>query len=59
MRKKSKHLQQPKEIAININENYEVEYWANMLGIRPQVLREVTAKIGTSLRKVKAHLKIK
>ena len=49
----------PKETAINVNENYEVEYWANLFGIRPQVLREVTAKIGTSVRNVKAHLKIK
>lgn len=47
------------EIAININENYDVEHWANRFGIRPQVLREITAKIGTSVRNVKAYLKIK
>jgi L-2-hydroxyglutarate oxidase LhgO len=58
MRKKIGN-QRAEETAINIKENYEVEYWANILGIRPQVLREVTAKIGTSVRKVKVHLKIK
>ncbi|MGD0443500.1 MAG: DUF3606 domain-containing protein [Edaphobacter sp.] len=31
---------------ININENYEVEYWSKDLGISPDRLRELVAKYG-------------
>lgn len=31
---------------ININENYEVEYWSKDLGISPDRLRELVAKHG-------------
>lgn len=41
---------------INIAENFEVEYWANKLGVRPMVLREIVKSIGTSVNDVQKYL---
>lgn len=42
---------------INFHENYEVEYWAKQLNIRPSTLREVIAKTGPSVNSIKKYLK--
>mgnify|MGYP001554815115 CR=1 FL=1 len=42
---------------INIHENYEVEYWAKQLNIRPSTLREIVVKAGPSLNAIRKYLK--
>jgi hypothetical protein len=41
---------------INIHENYEVEYWANKLGVTANRLREAAEKVGTSVEAIKTYL---
>ena len=41
---------------INITENFEVEYWANKLGIMPRVLREIVKTTGNHIRDVQKYL---
>ncbi|MGF7081589.1 DUF3606 domain-containing protein [Mucilaginibacter sp. UYCu711] len=45
----------PDKDLININENYEVEYWANKFNVTPERLREVVKDIGTNVATVKAY----
>lgn len=41
---------------INITENFEVEYWANKLGIRPRVLREIVKTTGNNIHDIQKYL---
>jgi hypothetical protein len=41
---------------ININENYEVEYWTKELGVSRQELEEAVKAAGTSVSAVRKHL---
>ncbi|MCC8426722.1 DUF3606 domain-containing protein [Mucilaginibacter sp. UR6-11] len=46
----------PDRELINIHENYEVEYWAEKLGVTASRLREAVQKAGNSVAAVKAYL---
>ncbi|HEY0243956.1 MAG TPA: DUF3606 domain-containing protein [Mucilaginibacter sp.] len=41
---------------ININENYEVEYWANKFGVKPDQLRSAVEAVGTASADVEKYL---
>ena len=41
---------------INMTEDYEVKYWAKHLGISPEKLAEVVAKVGNSAAAVRKEL---
>jgi Protein of unknown function (DUF3606) len=41
---------------INLNEEYEVRYWSNTLGVTPERLREVVNEVGNSVEKVRERL---
>jgi hypothetical protein len=47
----------PDRDRININENYEVEYWTKTLGISAEQLKNAVKTAGTSAEAVKEHLK--
>jgi len=47
----------PDSKLINVNENYEVEYWTKELGISKDKLKEAVAAVGTSAAAVKEYLK--
>jgi len=42
---------------ININENYEVEYWANTFDVKPEVLKNAVLAVGNSAAAVEKYLK--
>jgi hypothetical protein len=44
---------------INVNEDYEVEYWTKELNINKQELLAAVKAAGTSVAAVKEHLKKK
>jgi len=46
----------PDRDRININENYEVEYWTRTLGISAETLKKAVKEAGTSTEAVKKHL---
>jgi len=41
---------------INVNEQHEIRYWTQTLGVTEQRLREAVAAVGVSVEKVRAHL---
>lgn len=41
---------------ININEDYEVSYWTDALGVNKEVLAEAVRKVGTSAKDVREYL---
>lgn len=41
---------------INITENFEVEYWANKLGIKPRLLREIAKTTGNNVHDIQKYL---
>lgn len=47
----------PDRDRININENYEVEYWTKTLGISAEELKKAVQSAGTSSDAVRQHLK--
>ncbi|MDB5122709.1 MAG: hypothetical protein JWP94_838 [Mucilaginibacter sp.] len=47
----------PDRDRININENYEVEYWTKTLGISADELKKAVKSAGTSADAVRQHLK--
>jgi len=42
---------------INMNEKYEVDYWAKRFGVTVERLRAAVDKVGTSVKDVEADLK--
>lgn len=46
----------PDRDRINVNEEYELHDWAENLGISPERLKEVVAKVGPMVSDVKKHL---
>ncbi|UPG87646.1 DUF3606 domain-containing protein [Luteibacter aegosomatis] len=42
---------------INVNEDYEVRYWTQQLGISESRLREVVERVGPMTKDVRAALK--
>jgi hypothetical protein len=47
----------PDSKLINVNENYEVEYWTKELGISKDKLKEAVNAVGTSVAAVREYLK--
>jgi hypothetical protein len=43
---------------ININQDYEVSYWSEKLGITPDQLRSAVAKAGPLVKNVREHLQL-
>jgi hypothetical protein len=41
---------------INLDQDYEVNYWANEFGVSRDQLRSAVAKAGPMVRDVRAHL---
>lgn len=41
---------------INVNEDYEVAYWTDTLGISKEKLHEAVKAVGTSAKAVRKHL---
>ena len=41
---------------INVNEQHEIRYWTQTLGVTEQRLRDAVAAVGVSAEKVRAHL---
>lgn len=46
----------PDRDRINLNEDYEVQYWTKALQITPEKLRSVVAAVGNSAQAVREHL---
>ena len=46
----------PDSKLINVNENYEVEYWTRELGVSKEKLKEAVAAAGTSVSAVRKYL---
>ncbi|WP_316807821.1 DUF3606 domain-containing protein [Pedobacter agri] len=42
---------------ININESYEVDYWANKFGVSKDKLKAAVQTVGTSVAEVEEFLK--
>ena len=41
---------------INVNEDYELDYWTKALGVSADVLRQAVNQVGVSADAVRAHL---
>lgn len=46
----------PDSNLINTSENYEVEYWANKFGVRPERLKTAVRAVGNSAAAVAKYL---
>jgi hypothetical protein len=46
----------PDSKLINVNENYEVEYWTKEFGVSKEKLKEAVAAAGTSAAAVREYL---
>jgi hypothetical protein len=46
----------PDRTLINLNENYEVEYWTKELGVSREKLKEAVAAAGNSATAVREYL---
>ena len=44
---------------VNVNEEYEVEYLAQKLGVMPEEIRTAEQKVGKSRSKIEEHFKNK
>jgi hypothetical protein len=42
---------------INVDQDYEINYWANEFGVSHDTLRTAIAKVGPKITDVKAHLR--
>ena len=42
---------------INVNDNYEIEYWSTKFGVTPEELLKIINEIGTSSIDVKQYIK--
>jgi hypothetical protein len=52
----TKHAHQIKELVqININEQWEVDYWANRLGVTQRDIREAVKSVGDRSEDVKKY----
>lgn len=46
----------PDRDRINVNEDYEVQYWTKALGVSEERLREAVKTVGPTAAAVRAHL---
>lgn len=47
----------PDRDRINVNEDYELQYWTKALGVSAEELREAVKAVGPTAAAVRAHLK--
>jgi len=47
----------PDRDRINVNEDYELRDWSKKLGISPDRLKEIVAKVGPMVSDVEKHLR--
>jgi len=47
----------PDRDRINVNEEYELQYWSEKFSVSHQELKDAVKSAGTSVEKVKAYLK--
>ncbi|MBN6151964.1 DUF3606 domain-containing protein [Xanthomonas sp. AmX2] len=47
----------PDRDRINVNEDYELQYWTKALGVSAEALREAVKAVGPTAAAVRAHLK--
>lgn len=43
---------------ININQDYEVRYWCEKLGVSEEQLKSAVAKVGSLVKHVREHLQL-
>ena len=46
----------PDRELINVNEDYELQYWSEKFGVTRDELKKAVAAVGTSAKKVQAYL---
>lgn len=46
----------PDRDRINVNEDYEVQYWSKELGVTPEQLREAVERVGPTVDAVRRQL---
>jgi hypothetical protein len=46
----------PDRELINVNEDYELQYWSEKFGVTRDELKKAVAAVGTSVKKVQAYL---
>jgi len=46
----------PDRELINVNEDYELQYWSEKFGVTREELKKAVAAVGTSVKKVQAYL---
>jgi len=46
----------PDKDRINVNEDYELNYWAKKWGVTTSEIRQAVDKVGTSVRNVQIYL---
>ena len=51
------HTGSPDRDRINVNEDYEVQYWSKKFGVNADELKKGVKHAGTSARAVEAYLK--
>jgi hypothetical protein len=44
---------------INIDEEYELRYWSEKLGVSPEQLQSAVAKVGPMVKDVRDHLALR
>jgi uncharacterized protein DUF3606 len=54
-----KHTGRLDDSRININQDYEVRYWTEKLGVSADELRSAVAKAGPVVKHVREHLQLK
>lgn len=47
----------PDRERINVNEDYELQYWSEKFGVSKEELKAAVNAVGTSAKEVEAHLK--
>jgi predicted DNA-binding protein YlxM (UPF0122 family) len=52
-----KNIGAPDRDKINVNEDYELQYWSEKFSVSHQELKDAVKSAGTSVEKVKAYLK--
>jgi hypothetical protein len=51
-----KNTGSPDRDRINVNEDYEVQYWTKTLGVTPTQLKEAVKAVGPTSAAVRKHL---
>lgn len=52
-----KNTGSPDRDRININEDYELQYWSKKFGVSSNELKEAVKAVGSAVKEVERHLK--